>query len=100
MKSVVHEDASMYFLNKSDLYCVSRYARSRPLLTQLESVKSMMRNTPPNGTKGLAFPEVNGDNRFPWPPARTKVTVEALIFVLDCMRVLLLIYANLNTEMI
>jgi len=91
---VVHEEVSIYFRNASDLYCVSRYARSRPLLTQLESVKSMMRNTPPNDTSGLALPEVNGDNRFPWPPARMQVRVEELIFVLDCMGLLLLIYAK------
>src|SRR6202035_5723377 len=36
---------------------------------QLESVMSMMRYSPPNGTAGLARSRVKGHNRSPCPPA-------------------------------
>src|ERR1700676_1023054 len=36
---------------------------------QLESVMSMMRYSPPNGTAGFARSRVSGHNRSPCPPA-------------------------------
>src|ERR1700682_3099046 len=38
---------------------------------QFESVMSMMRYIPPNGTAGLARSRVSGHRRSPWPPARS-----------------------------
>jgi hypothetical protein len=49
-------------------------------------VKSIILKIPPKETSGLALPDVNGDRRFPWPPARMKVSVEKSIPVVECMR--------------
>ena len=38
---------------------------AQSLLMQLESVKSMMRYSPPNGTAGLARSRVSGSSRVP-----------------------------------
>src|SRR4029078_12720430 len=69
----------------SALYCVNRYAFWIPLWTQLESVKSIIRNTPPKETSGFAFDAVNGESRLPWPPARTRVSVEPFTSSLEYM---------------
>ena len=42
------------------LYCVAMMILRRPELTQLESVKSMIRYGPPKGTAGLARSRVSG----------------------------------------
>src|SRR5579871_2286439 len=55
------------------LYWVSTRTRRRPLLMQLDSVKSTMRYRPPKGTAGLARSRVKGSSRVPLPPARIKV---------------------------
>ena len=49
--------------------------RRTPEFTQFESVKSMMRNFPPNGTAGFARQSVSGPSRAPRPPARIIATV-------------------------
>ena len=49
--------------------------RRMPELTQLESVKSMMRNLPPKGTAGFARHSVSCSSRLPRPPARTSAMV-------------------------
>ena len=41
-----------------------------PEFTQLQSVKSMIRYLPPNGTAGLARTEDRIERRSPSPPAR------------------------------
>ncbi len=43
---------------------------SRPELTQFDSVKSMIRYLPPNGTAGLARTDDRIERRSPSPPAR------------------------------
>src|SRR5438094_6035878 len=63
------------------LYCVSTSMRRRPLLRQLESVKSTIRYCPPNGTAGLARSRVRGSSRVPLPPARTKVKTSLTVSV-------------------
>ncbi len=57
------------------LYCVAMPMRRMPELRQFESVKSMIRNFPPNGTEGLARQSVSGPSRDPRPPASTKASV-------------------------
>src|SRR4029077_13546241 len=54
----------------SALYCVSTNTRRRSELMQFDSVTSMIRYTPPNGTAGLARSRVSGQSLSPWPPAR------------------------------
>src|SRR5438067_3212745 len=63
------------------LYCVRTRTRRRPLLRQLESVKSTIRYCPPNGTAGLARSRVRGSSRVPLPPARTKVKTSLTVSV-------------------
>src|SRR5438309_9259917 len=63
------------------LYCVRTSMRRRPLLRQLESVKSTIRYCPPNGTAGLARSRVRGSSRVPLPPARTKVKTSLTVSV-------------------
>ena len=53
------------------LYCVRTSILRMPLFRQLESVKSMIRYRPPNGTAGLARSRVKGSRREPLPPAST-----------------------------
>src|SRR5438034_8951250 len=54
--------------------------RRKSLLRQLESVKSIMRYRPPNGTAGLARSRVSGSSRVPLPPARTTANT---FFMMD-----------------
>ena len=49
-----------------------------PLLTQFESVKSMIRYLPPNGTAGFARTPESTPSRFPSPPARITATVRSV----------------------
>src|SRR6266496_290151 len=51
-------------------YCVRIMTSTIPELTQLESVKSMMRYFPAKGTAGLARFWERRLKRSPWPPAR------------------------------
>ena len=60
------------------LYCVATPMRRMPEFTQFESVKSMMRNLPPNGTAGLQRQSVSCFSRVPRPPASTSATVECV----------------------
>ena len=57
------------------MYCVAMPMRRMPELTQFDSVKSMMRNLPPNGTAGLARQSVSARSRSPRPPASTIARV-------------------------
>src|SRR5271154_5231283 len=57
-------------------YCVRIITSETPEFTQLESVKSMMRYLPANGTAGLARFSVRTPRREPSPPAR--MTARAL----------------------
>ncbi len=50
---------------------------SGPELTQLDSVKSMMRNLPAKGTAGLARTPDSSERRSPSPPARTTAKCSA-----------------------
>src|SRR4029077_7856735 len=59
----------MWRFRLSALYCVSTKTRRKSELMQLESVMSMMRYSPPNGTAGFARSRVSGHNRSPCPPA-------------------------------
>ena len=65
------------------LYCVSTSILRMPLLRQFESVKSMMRYRPPNGTAGLARSRVSGSSREPLPPANTTAKT---LFMLSLRR--------------
>src|SRR5262245_22224740 len=57
-------------------YCVRIITSEIPELTQLDSVKSMIRYLPANGTAGLARFSVSTPRREPSPPAR--MTARAL----------------------
>ncbi len=60
----------MCWLSDVGRYCVSTPTSKMPELTQLESVKSMMRYLPPNGTAGLARRSDSRHSLLPTPPAR------------------------------
>src|SRR3954453_11938062 len=65
----------MWSLSDRGLYWVSTTTLSIPELTQFDSVKSMIRYLPPNGTAGLARTDDRIDSRSPSPPARmTAIT--------------------------
>ena len=59
----------MCWLQRSGRYCVSTPTSKMPEFTQFESVKSMMRYLPPNGTAGLAR---RSDSRHSRRPARPR----------------------------
>ena len=61
----------MWSLSERGLYCVSTTTSSMPELTQFDSVKSMIRYLPPNGTAGFARTDDRIESRSPSPPART-----------------------------
>ena len=52
--------------------------RRMPELMQFDSVKSMIRKLPPNGTAGFARHSVNGPSRAPLPPAITSARVRCV----------------------
>src|SRR5215831_5977999 len=58
-------------------YCVRIMTSEIPEFTQFESVKSMIRYLPANGTAGFARFSVSTPSREPSPPAR--ITARALI---------------------
>ncbi len=62
-----------------DLYCVSTKTRFKPECRQFESVKSMIRYLPPNGTLGFARSSVKGNSREPTPPAKTIPRVRSIL---------------------
>ena len=65
----------MWSLSERGLYCVRTTTSSMPEFTQLDSVKSMIRYLPPNGTAGFARTDDRIDRRSPSPPARiTAIT--------------------------
>ena len=61
----------MWSLSERGLYCVRTTTLSMLELTQLLSVKSMIRYLPAKGTAGLARMLERIDRRSPSPPART-----------------------------
>src|SRR6476619_6153877 len=63
--------APMWSLSDRGLYWVSTMTSLMSELTQLLSVKSMIRYLPANGTAGLARTPDRMDRRSPSPPART-----------------------------
>ena len=63
--------APMWSLSDRGLYWVSTTTSLMSELTQLLSVKSMIRYLPANGTAGLARTPDRIDRRSPSPPART-----------------------------
>ena len=65
----------MWSLSERGLYWVRTTTSVIPELTQLLSVKSMIRYLPPNGTAGLARTEDRIDSRSPSPPARITAIV-------------------------
>ena len=67
--------APMWSLSERGAYCVRTMTLVSPELTQLESVKSMMRYLPPKGTAGLARTPDRSERRSPSPPARTTANV-------------------------
>src|SRR5215207_5763167 len=65
----------MWSLSERGLYCVRTTTLSISELTQFDSVKSMIRYLPPNGTAGLARTDDRIESRSPSPPARmTAIT--------------------------
>src|SRR5215203_1517583 len=65
----------MWSLSDRGLYWVRTTTSSSPELTQLDSVKSMIRYLPPNGTAGFARTDDRIESRSPSPPARiTAIT--------------------------
>src|SRR3990172_1270998 len=68
----------MWSLSERGLYCVRTTTSLISELTQLDSVKSMIRYLPPNGTAGLARTDERIDSRSPSPPALTIGLYERL----------------------
>ena len=65
----------MWSLSDRGLYWVRTTTLSMPELTQFDSVKSMIRYLPPNGTAGFARTDDRIESRSPSPPARmTAIT--------------------------
>ena len=60
----------MWSFSERGLYWVRTTTLSMPELTQFDSVKSMIRYLPPNGTAGLARTDERIERRSPSPPAR------------------------------
>ena len=52
-------------------------------LTQFDSVKSMIRYLPPNGTAGFARTDDRMDSRSPSPPARMSAIVRFTVALLN-----------------
>ena len=65
----------MWSFSERGLYCVSTTMSVMPELTQFDSVKSMIRYLPPNGTAGFARTEERIESRSPSPPASTTAIV-------------------------
>ena len=65
----------MWSLSERGLYWVSTTTSSMSELTQFDSVKSMIRYLPPNGTAGLARSWERIERRSPSPPARITAIV-------------------------
>ncbi len=65
----------MWSLSERGLYWVSTTTFETSEFTQFESVKSMIRYLPPNGTAGLARTPDRMDRRSPSPPARITAIV-------------------------
>jgi hypothetical protein len=65
----------MCSFNEWGRYCVKIMTSATPELTQLESVKSMIRYLPANGTAGFARLSVSTPRREPSPPARMTARV-------------------------
>jgi len=65
----------MWSLSDRGLYWVRTTTSSMSELTQFESVKSMIRYLPPNGTAGLARSWERIERRSPSPPARITAIV-------------------------
>ena len=65
----------MWSLSERGLYWVRTTTSSMSELTQFDSVKSMIRYLPPNGTAGLARSCDRMDSRSPSPPARMTAIV-------------------------
>src|SRR6185312_7204635 len=65
----------MWSFSERGLYWVRTTTSSMSELTQLDSVKSMIRYLPPNGTAGLARSWDRIERRSPSPPARITAIV-------------------------
>ena len=65
----------MWSLSERGLYWVSTTTFVMSEFEQLESVKSMIRYLPPNGTAGFARSEDRIERRSPSPPARITAIV-------------------------
>ena len=65
----------MWSLSERGLYWVRTTTSSMSELTQFDSVKSMIRYLPPNGTAGLARSWERIERRSPSPPARITAIV-------------------------
>ena len=80
----------MWSLSERGLYWVRTTTSSMSELTQFDSVKSMIRYLPPNGTAGLARSCDRMDRRSPSPPARitaiVRFTVAPPSLALDAVR--------------
>src|SRR6266478_4970089 len=88
----------MWRFRLSALYCVRTKTRRRSELMQLESVMSMMRYSPPNGTAGLARSRVSGHNRSPCPPASSTPMASRIADMADPPGFAFVERAHLTTE--
>ena len=73
----------MWSFSERGLYWVRTTTSSMSELTQFDSVKSMIRYLPPNGTAGLARSRDRIDRRSPSPPARITAIVR---FIGPCLQ--------------
>src|ERR1700752_2459038 len=71
----------MWALSERGLYWVRTTTSLMSELTQLDSVKSMIRYLPPNGTAGLARSWERIERRSPSPPARITAIVRFTVRV-------------------
>ena len=65
----------MCLIKEWDLYWVRIQTLRMPECRQFESVKSIIRNLPPNGPAGLVRQSVRAPSRSPRPPAKTRARV-------------------------
>src|SRR5258707_15174306 len=82
----------------SALYWVRTKTRRKSELMQFQSVMSMMRYSPPNGTAGLARSRVSGHNRSPCPPASNTPMASRIADMADPPRVAWMARHILTTE--
>src|SRR5664280_1408992 len=76
----------MWSISERGLYCVSTRTFSMSEFAQLDRLKSMSRNLPPNGTAGLERMADRTESRSPAPPASTTARTWRMAFTAPASR--------------